>query len=297
MAKRNLIKEKRYESVKKILNNFKEGNFETPIEVDGIGEYNDILRDLEKIRGNMLVLQNRESELIEKNKSTIANITHDMKTPLALISGYAESLQCGMDDKDYLDLILEKTKYLNELVLKIISTSKEEIEKIPKLKEKIDAGEFFRKEFNSYKNLAETKNIKIQVEEVPNVRIFVDPKEFRSVVQNLMTNAIKYGKRNGKVKVSFKKKDVFLEIKVRDNGIGISKENLPYVFDKFFMADAARTSQNSGLGLSIVKNIIEENGGSIKVKSKVNTYTEFIFTIPIYHELIENDKIRETLPS
>ncbi len=277
--------------------NFNNGNIDVPIDVDGFGETYEIMQQLELLRKNLLICRNKENKIVEENKSVVANITHDLKTPLALISGYAESLQDGMNDKDYLALIQEKTFSMNEMVLRILDSSKKDLTSISDVREKVFANDFFNEEFNRHQNLAHTKHINLTVKKSPNVELFIDKSEFSSVVQNLISNAIKFGKNFGKILVSFQRKNNFLQISVQDNGLGIDKDSLPFIFDKFYMADSSRNSANSGLGLYIVKEIVEKNGGTIECKSKVGRGTKFVFTVPIFEESKSVQKIENFLTS
>lgn len=281
----------KFESYVEISKNLNDGNLNTPIKISGVGYHREILENFESLRQQMLVLQNKQKEIIESNQLSVANLTHDMKTPLALIAGYAESIQDGINDKDYLSLILDKTTYMNELVLKIIESSKQQIESINEKKEKVKACEFFNKEVQKYKKLADTKNIKIRYKNLVDATVFIDKKEFSSVIQNLVSNAIKFGRHDGKIEIVYRKKGNYLSVLVKDNGFGIEKEKLPFVFDKFFMGDNSRSTANSGLGLFIVKNIIENNGGNITVKSKPYKGSAFTFFIPLFSDIKKKDEV------
>ena len=109
------------------IKNINDGKIDKPIESRKYGKTKNILNGLEKIRKTIVKLENEKLETKEYCNTMVANITHDLKTPLALISGFAESIQDGMEDKDYLSLILEKQKFMNELVLKLIENQKKKI--------------------------------------------------------------------------------------------------------------------------------------------------------------------------
>ena len=143
------------------------GDLSAPIEPHGSAQQRKILRGLEKLRVSTLEQQIAHARAIEQNKLAIASVAHDVKTPLALISGYAECLQDGMDDKDYPALITEKTEQLNGLVLKLVETSKHEIEEIDSLKEKVNTRTFFGAVLDKYEQLAKTKNISYKVRRIP----------------------------------------------------------------------------------------------------------------------------------
>ena len=257
------------------------GDLSAPIEPHGSAQQRKILRGLEKLRVSTLEQQIAHARAIEQNKLAIASVAHDVKTPLALISGYAECLQDGMDDKDYPALITEKTEQLNGLVLKLVETSKHEIEEIDSLKEKVNTRTFFGAVLDKYEQLAKTKNISYKVRRIPSAEIYADRRELERVFQNIVSNAVKYTDEGGKIEVSFERNGRFFVVKVKDTGRGIDKKNLPYVFDKFFMEESSRTdSKNSGLGLYVAQQIARRHGGEIKVRSKKGKGSTFTVTIP-----------------
>ena len=186
-----------------------------------------------------------------------------------------------MDDKDYPALITEKTEQLNGLVLKLVETSKHEIEEIDSLKEKVNTRTFFGAVLDKYEQLAKTKNISYKVRRIPSAEIYADRRELERVFQNIVSNAVKYTDEGGKIEVSFERNGRFFVVKVKDTGRGIDKKNLPYVFDKFFMEESSRTdSKNSGLGLYVAQTIAHRHGGEIKVRSKKGKGSTFSVSIP-----------------
>lgn len=258
-----------------------DGDVSTPIVPRGTAAQRKMLRSLEKLRVAALEQQVRQARAIEQNKLAVASVAHDVKTPLALISGYAECLQDGMDDKDYPALITEKTEQLNGLVLKLVETSKHEIEEIDSLKEKVNTRTFFGAVLDKYEQLAKTKNISYKVRRIPSAEIYADRRELERVFQNIVSNAVKYTDEGGKIEVSFERNGRFFVVKVKDTGRGIDKKNLPYVFDKFFMEESSRTdSKNSGLGLYVAQTIAHRHGGEIKVRSKKGKGSTFSVSIP-----------------
>ena len=257
------------------------GDLSTPIEPKGSASQRKIMRGLEKLRVTVLEQQIAHARAIEQNKLAIASVAHDVKTPLALISGYAECLQDGMDDKDYLALITEKTEQLNGLVLKLVETSKHEIDEIDTLKEKVNTRAFLGAVLGKYEALAKGKNISYKVRHIPSAEIYADRRELERVFQNLVSNAVKYTEEGGKIVVSFGHNGKFFLVKIRDTGKGIEKKNLPYVFDKFFMEESSRTdSRNSGLGLYVAQQIAHRHGGEIRVRSKKGKGSVFTVSIP-----------------
>lgn len=227
----------------------------------------------------------------EKRKVMIASVAHDLKTPLAVISGYAESLSDGMDDKDYTSLILQKTEEMNSQVLTLVESSRNEIQSIGSIKESVLFGEFFKTEALKYEKLAQSKKLTFIVKGAPYVTVYANRQQLARVLQNLISNAIKYTPSGGKIVVKAKKVGKEVRVIVRDNGSGISGESLPFIFDKFYMEDKSRTvSGSNGLGLYITKEIIDDLSGVIEVKSKKEKGSRFVVRIPI-----EEGKIRRTI--
>ncbi len=276
------MKRKDIVKLERILMRLQEGDVYTPVKLEGVGIYHAMTKRLETLRLTLLNLADSEVESSKKTNTAISSVAHDMKTPLAIIAGYAECLSDGMDDKDYPTLILQKTKQMNEMVIELVENSHKELEKQSAHKFLHDSRVLFGKIFEKIKPLGEKKNIKIKVSRIPSERIRVDEQQMERVVQNLISNAIKYSPADTTIKVDFDRwgKDIIL--KVKDQGIGISKDALPLVFDQFYTEDKSRSNaDNQGLGLYITKEIVKDHGGSITVKSKKGKGSTFIVKLPI----------------
>ncbi len=267
-------------------------DIDTPISIEGDIYERRVFKQLETLRRSMRDVRDAQIAEKEKNKVAMAAVVHDLKTPLAIISGYAESLEDGMGDKDYLALIQQKTEEMNTNVLSLIETSRTEAQHYAERKESVEISEFFKEEAQKYVKLAKEKKISYVIGNAPYVTVYANRQQLSRVLQNLISNAIKYTQYGGKIKVRVRKVAKEIRIFVKDNGEGISKENLPYIFDKFFMADKSRgTSGSSGLGLFIAKEIVNEHGGEILVKSKKGRGTTFMVRLPV--EM--GGKIRQSL--
>ena len=258
-----------------------EGNYDTPIETNLSREYGDVLCALEELRVKLRDLR-QVGVQTEKNVSdTIASVAHDLKTPIAVILGYAECLEEGIDDKDYLSLIVEKAGEMNEQVLSIVESNRNK-EYLADCFELISARKFFDYEVSKHIPLAKSKNLTLKVKKVPDISFFGDKKGLSAVVQNLISNAVKYTDEGGKIVVSFSRNRKHLVVTVRDNGQGIDKKDLPKIFDKFYKGDKARTDNKSnGLGLYSVKEIVTHHGGKIEVKSRLNKGTAMSVYLPL----------------
>lgn len=266
-------------------------DIDTPISIEGDVFERRIFKQLETLRRSMRDARDKNKADDEKRKVMIASVAHDLKTPLAVISGYAESLSDGMDDKDYTSLILQKTEEMNSQVLTLVESSRNEIQSIGSIKESVLFGEFFKTEALKYEKLAQSKKLTFIVKGAPYVTVYANRQQLARVLQNLISNAIKYTPSGGKIVVKAKKVGKEVRVIVRDNGSGISGESLPFIFDKFYMEDKSRTvSGSNGLGLYITKEIVDDLSGVIEVKSKKEKGSRFVVRIPI-----EEGKIRRTI--
>ncbi len=231
---------------------------------------------------NMMVRELESNEYL--SKEFMSNVSHEFKTPIASIQGFAKLLKDDKiseeDKKEYIDIIIEESERLANLSSNIQHLSKLENKKELIKKEKVAIDEQIRKCIVILNNKLEEKNIEIGMDEDKDVFVDVNEDMLQQVWINLINNAIKYTQNGGRIDViidEFKDKVV---IEVKDNGIGIKEENLEKIFDKFYQEDASHNSEGNGLGLAIVSKIIELHKGSIEVKSKVGEGTSFIVTIP-----------------
>lgn len=282
------MKRKQIVKLERILMRLQEGDVYTPVELEGFGIYHAMTKRLETLRLTLLNLADSEVELSKRTNTAIASVAHDMKTPLAIIAGYAECMSDGMDDKNYPELILQKTQQMNDMVISLVETSHKELEKQASHKFLHNSRVLFGKILEKVKPYAEKKNIKLKVGNIPNERIRVDEQQMERVMQNLISNAVKYSPEGSTVKVKFCRWGKKFVIMVHDNGIGISKESLPLIFDQFYTEDKSRSDANSqGLGLYITKEIVKEHGGYITVTSKKNKGSTFMVHLPVEPHLDE----------
>lgn len=287
------MKRKEIVKIERTLMRFQDGDLYTPVELDGVGVYHAIAKRLETLRLTMLNLADKEIEYSSRTNRSIAAVAHDMKTPLSIISGYAECMSDGMDDKDYPTLILQKTKQMNDMVVSMVESSHDELKKNSSHKFLHDSRVLFGKIMEKVHPLAEKKNIKLKSSKIPSERIRADEAEMERVMQNLVSNAVKYSPEGSTIKVRFYRWAKKLVICVKDHGIGISKESLPLIFDQFYTEDKSRSSANSqGVGLYAVKGIVYEHGGSVGVRSKKGRGSSFYVQLPVEPAL--DDKISYT---
>lgn len=226
-------------------------------------------------------------KLDNMQKEFVADVSHELKTPITSIMGYADTLLEGEYDKDtqerFLNVIASEARRMAKLVTDLLTLSRYDSNKKKTQKDAFDLGELVKKCQDKLAIEIKKKNHKVNcfvTADVPPV--YADRDDIERVVLNILTNSIKYTKDNGEIKiyVGFVYNDAY--IKVFDNGIGIPEEDLNRIFERFYRVDKARTREmgGTGLGLSIAKEILDKNGGSIDIKSVVGQGTEVVIRIP-----------------
>lgn len=268
-------------------NSISKGNFEKQVYYDYDGEVGTLCHDFEALRLNLSYSINNEKELKEKEKLLLAYISHDLRTPIAAISGYVEGINSGIVNdkesiKEYTNIVLKKTKILNKLIDDILTQSKAQLNEFSINKSECYSYDFFNDVISEIKKDVESNNIKFTHNEIPNVLINIDKIRIKQVMQNLISNAIKFTKKDGAIEIIFTLADNNILISVKDNGMGIAAQDLPMIFHEFFRGEKARTQNvpGSGLGLSISKYIVEKHGGLIECDSILNYGSTFTFSIP-----------------
>lgn len=221
-------------------------------------------------------------------KEFIGNVSHELKTPIFNIQGYVLTLlDGGLEDKDINRLYLEKSEKSINRMISIVN----DLEQISKLesgdlklrKEKFDIIELIKDVFELQEYRAKKKNIelKLNIDDYREILVFADRHEVTKVLDNLIVNSIKYGKEGGITKVGIMDIDKQIVIEITDNGIGIERDDLPRIFERFFRVDKSRSRKigGTGLGLAIVKHIINAHDQTINVRSRINKGTSFTFTL------------------
>lgn len=220
-------------------------------------------------------------------KEFVADVSHELKTPITSIMGYADTLLEGEYDKEtqnkFLNVIATEARRMAKLVTDLLTLSRYDNNKKNTQKEAFDLGDLVKKCQDKLAIEIKKKQHKVNcfvTADVPPV--YADKYDIERVVLNILTNSIKYTKDGGEIKiyVGFVYNDAY--IKVFDNGIGIPEEDLNRIFERFYRVDKARTREmgGTGLGLSIAKEILDKNGGSIDIKSVVGEGTEVVIRIP-----------------
>jgi two-component system, OmpR family, phosphate regulon sensor histidine kinase PhoR len=239
--------------------------------------------------GTILVFHDltRLKQLERTREEFVANVSHELRTPLSLIKGYVETLLDGARNdpaiaERFLKIIERNTQRLDLLIQDLLTISALESERIKLNLQPMELRPLVEKIFTDLKPPAENKNVEL-VSQLPELTAAADVNRLEQVLANLVDNAIKYGRAQGKVVVGGKKlDDGKLEIFVQDDGPGIPVESLDRVFERFYRVDKARSRDQggTGLGLSIVKHIVQAHGGEVWVKSELGKGATFFFTLP-----------------
>lgn len=277
----------------------KEGNldFELPVETDD--ELGQLCGDLEDMRKRLKNTAEEKLKFDKENKELISNISHDLKTPVTTIKGYAEGIMDGVADTPdkvakYVRTIYNKASEMDVLINELTLYSKIDTNRIPYNFTILSVNDYFNDCSEDLSLDLEAKNVEFgyfnYVE--PKVKVIADPEQIKRVVHNIVNNSVKYMDKD-KPKINLRVKDVgdFVQIEIEDNGKGIASKDLPNVFERFYRTDASRNSSKggSGIGLSIVKKIIEEHGGKIWATSREHTGTTMYFVLRKYQEVPVNE--------
>ena len=281
--------------LKKATQNIKEGNLDFVLDVEGKDEFSELCQDFEEMR-RRLKESTEEKSLIEKeNKELISNISHDLKTPITAVKGYVEGIMDGVADTPekmdrYVRTIYNKTNEMDHLINELTFYSKIDTNRIPYTFSKLNVDDYFADCAEEVGLELETRGIELvyanYVEK--DVMVIADGEQIRRVIHNIISNAIKYmDKPKGIIQIRIKDVGDFIQIEIEDNGKGIGPKDLPYIFDRFYRTDVSRNSSKggSGIGLSIVKKILEDHGGKVWATSRLGIGTIMYFVLRKYQEV------------
>ena len=275
--------------------NIKDGNLDFSVESDSRDEIGELCRSFEEMR---LRLKDNAEEKIEgekENKTLISNIAHDLKTPITAVKGYAEGLMDGVADTPekrdkYIRTIYNKANEMDRLINELTFYSKIDTNRIPYTFSKIHIADYFD-------DCVEELNLELDAQHVDltyfnyledDPVVIADAEQIKRVINNIVSNSIKYMDKSHKV-INIRLRDVgdFVQVEIEDNGKGIATKDLTKIFDRFYRTDASRNSTRggSGIGLSIVKKILEDHGGKVWATSKEGVGTTMYFVLRKYQEV------------
>lgn len=242
-------------------------------------------------RGAVAIIRDmtEERQLDKLRKDFLANVSHELRTPISMMQGYSEAIvddiaESKEEKQELAQIIYDESLRMGRLVNELLDLARMEAGHIQIHKENVNVKPFVSRIVKKFNSIADEQDIQL-IEQVPlDLEYSFDPDRIEQVLTNLIDNAMRHTPTSGEIEVKVEETNQELQFYIKDNGSGISEEDLPFIFERFYKSDKARTrtsqKKGTGLGLSIAKHIIEAHGGSIYAKSKVNEGTTFVFTIP-----------------
>ena len=275
--------------------NIKEGNLDFEIKAEANDEIGQLCQDFEDMRRRLKANAEEKMEFDQENKDLISNISHDLKTPITAIKGYVEGIMDGVADTPekmdrYIKTIYNKANEMDLLINELTFYSKIDTNRIPYNFATVSAMGYFEDCAEDLHMELEAKGVSFEYNNLleTDCRVILDPEQMRRVINNIISNSVKYmDKPQGRIVMTVKDVGDFIQVELGDNGKGIALRDLPYIFDRFYRTDASRNSSKggSGIGLSIVKKIVEEHGGNIWAVSEEGKGTIMYFVVRKYQEV------------
>jgi len=287
--------------LRKATQNIKDGNLDFVLDVEGTDEFAELCRDFEEMRRRLKESAEEKLVLDKENKELISNISHDLKTPITAVKGYVEGIMDGVADTPekmdrYVRTIYNKTVEMDHLINELTFYSKIDTNRIPYTFSKLNVEDYFSDCAEEVGLELETRGIQLCYANYvdSDVQVIADGEQIRRVIHNIISNAIKYMDKGKGMKgiIQIRVKDVgdFVQVEIEDNGKGIAAKDLPYIFDRFYRTDVSRNSAKggSGIGLSIVRKILEDHGGKVWATSREDIGTIMYFVLRKYQEVPVN---------
>ncbi|NBC27377.1 MAG: HAMP domain-containing protein [Bacteroidetes bacterium] len=279
----------RLNKIKSTVTDFERGELTKRIAVKGNDELSELSRGFNRMADNLYqsMLDIQKSDRLRRE--LVANVSHDLRSPLASIQGYLETIQIKGKDltkeqfNQYIETAIGNTKRLNNLIGDLFDLSKLDAENVQPVLESVSVAELVQDLVLQFKPIAEKKNMTLTAgfPETSQSYITADIGLLNRAISNLINNAIEHTPEGGTVTVGFSNEGTDVRIEVSDTGSGIPEADLPHIFDRFYQADKSRTSgSNAGLGLAIAKKIFNLHNGKVSVESPGNSGTTFKIWIP-----------------
>lgn len=263
-----------------------DGHYKKRTNVKGKNEIGVLARSMDILAERLEQNEKERQEAEQMRLDFFANVSHELRTPITVMRGYSESLADGVvkaeKQQQYYQRMVSECQSMERLVGDLLTLSKMQNPHFVVEKEPVNLAQIFYDILRGYKAIAEKKQIQLLFscqEEI--VMMLGDYDRLRQLFTNIIDNAIKFSREGGRVWITITKKDK-IEVSIRDEGVGISEEELPNIFDKFYKSKLRQNAKGSGLGLVIAKSIVEKHEGTIEVDSKPGEGTEFRFYFALY---------------
>ncbi len=255
------------------------GDLSARSRIKGEDEISQLSKSFDEMAGSL-------EKLFNEQKSFLADASHELKTPLTVIQGYAEvallspEVRNNPEAANGFEGILSVTTQMKRIVNDLLFLSRSSLGKLPMEEKAVDLKNLLEKIQEDAKILAQTKNISYSLDAVP-ATIVGDESRLRQVFFVLLDNAIKFTPSGGRIDVDTRVAGNVVRLGFSDTGSGIPEKDIPYIFDRFYQVDRSRSKEGAGLGLAIAKVIIESHGGEVKVESQPGKGTRFSIDFPI----------------
>ena len=279
-----------------------DGNFDYVLDKDSVkGEVRELYESYEEMRLKLKESAGEKIENEDNNRELITNISHDLKTPITAIKGYVEGIMDGVADSPekmdkYIKTIYNKANDMDRLINELTIYSKIDTNRIPYTFLRLNVADYFNDCVEEVGVELESKGIELNYTNLvdANTRIIADPEQLKRVINNIISNSVKYmdkEKEKSVIDIRILDEADAIKVEIEDNGRGISPKDLPNIFDRFYRSDSSRNSSKggSGIGLSIVKKIVEDHGGYIYATSKEGEGTCMHFIIRKYEEMKDDE--------
>lgn len=274
--------------------NIKNGNLDFEVNVDGNFDFAELCKDFDNMRKRLKYNAEEKLRHESENREVLSNITHDLKTPITAIKGYVEGIMDGVADTDekmerYIKTIYNKACDMDALINELTFYSKVDMDTINYNFQKIVVSDYFSDCVDDIGTELEDLGIELKyINELKNrVAVAADPDQLKKVINNIIGNSIKYMEtEHGIIEIKLYEQDKEVHIDISDNGKGIAPNDIEHVFDRFYRSDMSRNSAKggSGIGLSIVKKIIHDHGGSVTAESEPGVKTSIKIVLDQYKE-------------
>ena len=265
-----------FDKLKGFASEIASGNFDIPLNYERSNYFGKFTWAFDSMRSEIIKARRCEAEAIENNKTVIASLSHDIKTPIASINAYAEALEANIDSSydersKYLNVIMNKALEVKKLTDDLFLHSVSELDKISFMEEKINIVDMIKNSINDFKANT-TINFKSNLNEAYTL---ADRMRMSQIFENIFNNSIKYANTN--IDVELEDSNEYYLVSIRDYGKGIADEDLPFIFEKFYRGKNATGKNGTGLGLYIVKYMIEKMGGKVDLISNDGLCVKLFF--------------------
>ena len=269
------------------------------IEKMGVEEIGNLCEDFEEMRKRLKQTNEEKLAFDKENRELISNISHDLKTPITAVKGYVEGIMDGVADTPekmnrYIRTIYNKANEMDRLINELTFYSKIDTNRIPYTFNKIHVKDYFEDCIDDLSVELESSGVSLTyfdyLEE--DAIVIADAEQLKRVINNIISNSLKYmNKPKGVINIRLRDVGDFIQIEIEDNGKGIAQKDLANIFDRFYRTDASRNSSKggSGIGLSIVKKIMEDHGGQVWATSKEGTGTTMYLALRKYQEVLVHE--------